>query len=340
MRAYFETKQPKRLAELLKNTDARFRSGGRWQVDAMAALGQCCLNCELFEQAAGYYQEAIVHYQRGPVGRDPNDKMLTDCYRRLATACLRLGKTGEAIRAAAAATLSLPHDQRDANLLRDVIRTVPDLDGCVAGLDREARETGLDSPIVRREIGRAYLGKQELALAIQQLRLAAQLQPNDEEAHEALLECYDQGDKPAAIGEILRWRDFAPRDIELYADLAQRFQATAKPEEAKRARASIVEVLPAEAVSHQRLAEIFQDEDRWAEAIVQWEQVARIGALEPTGLLGLAAAQIHEQHWQEAKATVKKLRQTAWPERFSQEEDRIRRLEQEVDAGRPPRPLP
>jgi tetratricopeptide (TPR) repeat protein len=337
MQAYFKTKQPERLAELLQKTDARFRSGGGWQDGAMAALGKCCLDCELLEQAAGYYREAIAHYQRGRKDRVNNgsdDKTLTAYYCSLATACLRLGKSAEAIDAAAAAVLSLPPDQRDPNLLAEVIGKVPDLDGCVARLDRQARETGLDSPLVRREIGREYSRRGERATGLEQLRLAVELQPGDAETRAALLECYDgAGDKWAAIGEMLRWRDFARRDFQLYADLAERFQAIDQPEEAERARMSIVECLPAEAESHKMLAEILQNEGRWAEASRQWEQVARIRALEPAGLLGLAAAQIHEKRWPEAQATLKKLRQTAWPARFGEVGEQIRGLEQELAAG-------
>jgi tetratricopeptide (TPR) repeat protein len=335
MQAYFKTKQPERLMELLKQTDARFRSGGCWQENVMATLGKCCLDCELFQQAAGYCQEAIAHHQRNRDERGIGDKTLMGYYDSLAKAWVRLGKTAEAIDAAAAALVSLPRDQRERNTLGEVIGEVADLDGYVARLDRQARETGLDSPIIRREIGWTYLGDGNSAMAVQQLRLAAEMQPNDAETHEALLECYDQDDKRAAIGEILRWRDYARRDIQLYADLAVRFQAIGEPEEAERARTSIVEVLPAEAESHQMMAEMFQDEDRWAEAIIQWEQVARIRSLEPTGLLGLAAAQIHEERWQEAKATLKKLRQTAWPARFSEVDAQIRDLEQEIAAPVP-----
>ena len=96
------------------------------------------------------------------------------------------------------------------------------------------------------------------------------------------------------------WRQSSPRDIKLYEDLGTRLRMLGQAAEAERAFTSIVEVLPAEAESHQLLAEIRQRQDRWAEAAVQWQQVARIRSLEPTGLLGLAAALIHEHRWPEA----------------------------------------
>ena len=83
------------------------------------------------------------------------------------------------------------------------------------------------------------------------------------------------------------------------------------------------------------LAEIRQGQNRWAEAVVQWEQVARIRALEPTGLLGLAAAQVHEKQWTDVEATIKKLRAVTWPARFGDVGNRIRELDRKLDAGRP-----
>ena len=101
----------------------------------------------------------------------------------------------------------------------------------------------------------------------------------------------------------------------------------------ERAYTSIVEVLPTEAESHQLLAEIRQRQDRWDEAVVQWEQVARIRALEPTGLLGLAAALIHEHRWDEAAETLVKLNKP-WPTRFSDVQQKTSELQRQLDAGR------
>ena len=106
-----------------------------------------------------------------------------------------------------------------------------------------------------------------------------------------------------------------------------------QPKEAERAYTSIVEMLPAESESHAALAEIRQQQDRWAEAIEQWEQVARIRALEPTGLLRLAAAQIHEKQWNAARDTLKKLNARTWPARFQNVESEIRQLQQQVEQG-------
>ena len=193
----------------------------------------------------------------------------------------------------------------------------------------------MDSPIVRKALGQVYLERREHAKAIRQLTLAVQSQPNDAETYQALLSCYDQmGDRQGAIEQLLRWRDLARRDIKPYEDLANRYQAVGKPGEAERAMTSIVEVLPAEAESHQLLAEIRQGENRWSEAVVQWQQVARIRALEPTGLLGLARALIHELRGEEAAVVLAKLKQTSWPPRFGDVSGQVRALERQLRTGR------
>jgi len=124
------------------------------------------------------------------------------------------------------------------------------------------------------------------------------------------------------------------RDIERYRDLGRRLEALERPGEAERAYTSIVEVLPNESESHALLAEIRQEQDRWPDAIAHWEQVARIRALEPTGLLKLAAAQIHERRWDDAARTVDELKSRSWPPRFRSVQSEVRNLDREIERGR------
>ena len=94
---------------------------------------------------------------------------------------------------------------------------------------------------------------------------------------------------------------------------------------------------PNESESHTLLAEIRQTQGRWPEAIDQWRQVVRVRALEPTGLLKLAEAQLHEKQWDAARQTLEALLAKDWPERFgnvrSQAEDLKRRVETSRAAG-------
>ncbi len=162
--------------------------------------------------------------------------------------------------------------------------------------------------------------------------MAISLQPNDLETHRLLIECLDkQGDKEKAILALLQAVELSRRDIKLYQDLGRRLQG--RPKEVERAYTSIVEVLPSESESHALLAEIRQQQDRWPEALTQWQQVARIRALEPTGLLKLAGAQIHLRQWEPAKESLRKIGARNWPQRFGDVRTQVRQLEEQLKAG-------
>ena len=96
----------------------------------------------------------------------------------------------------------------------------------------------------------------------------------------------------------------------------------------------IVEVLPNESEGHELLASIRQSQGRWADAIGHWEQVAKIRALEPTGLIGLASAQVHERQFDKAAETVGKLKARVWPANFPDAANRIADLERQVQSGK------
>ena len=100
-----------------------------------------------------------------------------------------------------------------------------------------------------------------------------------------------------------------------------------QPEMAERAYTAIVEMQPNESESHTMLAEIRQEQDRWNDAINHWRRVADLRALEPTGLISLAKAQLHEKQWDAAGETIRKLRQRSWPSRFDRADTEIRNLE-------------
>ena len=85
-----------------------------------------------------------------------------------------------------------------------------------------------------------------------------------------------------------------------------------------------------EAENHAALAEYRQKQNRWDEAIQQWSDVAKLRALEPTGLLKLAEAQLHQKQWDTARATIDKLQRTEWPSRFSDVANQTRRLQEQL----------
>jgi hypothetical protein len=74
------------------------------------------------------------------------------------------------------------------------------------------------------------------------------------------------------------------------------------------------------------MSAIHQRQDRCDDAIRHWKQVHRIRSLEPTGLLKLAEAQIHQNQSAAADATLDQLEETKWPPRFSNVHQEVRRL--------------
>lgn len=339
LHAYFRTNRPEQLLALLKQTDEHFHAEGRWNEAAMVALAHSCLENQLFKQSVAYYDELIPLHQRTQPNRGIGNGTLATYYAHLAEAHAGLKDTAAAVEAAGGAIVAWgpTHQSRASALatMRRVLEQSPDLDAYVAKLDKQTAETGLDNAIVRKALGQVYMTKNKLDQAIAQLKIAVELQPNDEETHQTLVTCYDRKkDAAGAIQQVIATLELQRRKIDLFQDLGRRLNEAKQPAEAERAYTSVVEALPNESESHAMLAEIRQQQNRWPEAGQQWQQVARIRALEPTGLLKLAAVQIHEKQWDEAAATVDKLQKTRWPSRFSNVENEARNLAQQITAGR------
>jgi hypothetical protein len=333
MNAYFHANRSNDLLALLKRTDAFWHEKDRWTEHAMVALGASCLENQLYAQSAAYYNEAIPLHQRTHPHRGIGNGTLSDYYAHLARAYSGQGKTAEGVDAASAAVVSwgsMQHNRTQAlESLRQVLRDSANLDGYVTALDKQTAASGLDSAVIRKALGQVYLEKRAFAKAITQFGQAISLQPNDAETHKLLIDCHDkQGNNPGAILALLDAVQLLRRDIALYEQLGHRLGK--EPKEAERAYTSIVEVLPAESESHALLAEVRQKQGRWPEAIVQWEHVARIRELEPTGLLKLAEAQIHEGQWDRVAQTVRKLKARTWPARFNTVGADVRKLEEQV----------
>jgi tetratricopeptide (TPR) repeat protein len=212
--------------------------------------------------------------------------------------------------------------------LKEVIRQARDLDQYVQELNQEAEESKQDKPIVRKAIGQVYAEKKEYEKALAQLKLAVEFLPNDAETHQELIVCLDKlGNKSGAIEQLLNSLQLNPRKIDLYRDLGKRLGEIGRKNDVERAYTSIVEVLPHESEGHAMLAQIRQEQNRWKDAASHWERVASIRSLEPTGLLNLAAAQIHLKQWNKAGETIAKLMERTWPPRFGDVRDQIRKLD-------------
>jgi tetratricopeptide (TPR) repeat protein len=339
LRAYFHAGRQADLLAQLKQADAYFHEKDRWTEGAMAALANGTLDTELFEQSAAYFKEVVGLRERTAPRRGVGDGVLSGYYAGLARAYSGLGRTADAVEAAGGAVVSWGADQHNrtqalATLLQ-VLRDAHDLDTYAASLDRKAAETGQDTPLVRKLAGQVYAERGKHREAITQLQLAADLQPNDAETHSLLVAQFDTlHDAEGAYHQLLHAAELSRRDIKLYQEMGKRLESLARPREVERAYTSVVEMTPNESEGHALLAEVRQQQNHWPEAIAEWEQVARIRALEPTGLLKLAAAQVHERQWDEARETVKKLRSRGWPARFGNVDQQASELEQQIAAGR------
>ena len=332
MHAYFRTGDKTALLSLLKQTDGFFHEKDRWNEGVMAPLAASCVENQLYAQAVAYYEELIPLHQRTHANRGIGNGVLSSYYANAAQAYAGLGKTKEAVDNASGAVVSwAPNQQQRKNALNALVQVLvaaPNLDAYVVELNQEK----LQSAVVRKAIGEAYVQRGNHAAAIPQYQLAFELQPNDKEISQALIACYDKvGDREGAVRQLFQAVELSRRDVTLYEQLGQRLVELKQPGEAERAFTSIVEMLPNESESHALLAEVRQRQDRWSDAIAHWERVATIRALEPTGLLKLAAAQIHEMALDDAAATIRKLRQKPWPQRFGDVEQQVRELEKKME---------
>jgi tetratricopeptide (TPR) repeat protein len=278
-----------------------------------------------------YYGELIPLRKRTARRSRGGDGTLSNYYQRLAQAHVALNQTVKAVDAASGAIVVWSGNQRNRNQavgnLRNILKQAQDLDAYSAHLDEQAEESGLENPILRKAVGQVYMEKKQFKKAIRQLSLAVEVQPNDGETHKLLVQAYDRmDDREGALKQMLASIQLSRRDINLYRDIAQRYQKMGDAIRAERAYQSIVEMRASESESHAMLAGIRQGQNRWQDAIHHWKQVHRIRSLEPTGLMKLAEAQIHEKLWPDALRTIKLLQSKEWPSRFSNVDNQVRNL--------------
>jgi autotransporter-associated beta strand protein len=333
MVAYHRARRPDQLLALVKSTDAHFHEGGRWTDGNVAEFGKTCGACELHEKAVAYLTEAISLHQRAHGQVVLGDGTLSDWYQHLAGAHSALGHTKEAVDAASGAIVCWSSQQNERRYaldhLKGVLRGAKDLPEYIKQLDAEAEKSGQDSAILRKAIGQVLQERKEFKPAIAQLEIAVQLEPTDKEIRPALIACRDAtGDKAGGTRELLKLIELDSHNLPLYQQLAERL--TDQPAEAERTVTSIIEAGPQEAENHTALAEIRQKQNRWDEAIDQWAEVAKLRSLEPTGLVKLAEAQIHQSRWDAARQSIEKLQRAEWPSRFGDINNQTRQLQEKL----------
>ena len=311
-------------AEALAFLDASeklLKTEKRWNEASLATLAKACLDAEFHDRSVLYYDELISLHQRTRARRGIGNSTLANYYRYLAQAQSALGQIDKAVDAASAAVIAWGANSTSrAKALRTLARVVgkaKDLDAFVAKHDKEVADTGLDAPLMRKIFGKVYLNKGEARKAVVQLLLARKLQPADEETHKHLLAAFDQqADTKGAVAALISSIKFSPRTLSLYENLGKRYQLQGDKDGAERAWTSMVEALPDEAQSHGKLAAIREGQERFKDAVVQWQQVTRIRSLEPDGWLSLASAQIKAGDKSQARSTLDTILKKSWHSRF------------------------
>lgn len=332
--AYHHTSRPNQRDELIVETDELFRNGGRWTESSLRELSACVHEISLHELTVKYVNELIPLHQRNQPNRGIGQGSLPRYYMWLANAHSKLKHTERAIDAAAAAIVSWGprNDQRTEaiDMLNTVTREAADLDEYVALMDRRAQESGEDSSVIRRSIGQAYAVRGEQKKAIDQLRIAVELQPGDLRTHQLLIAAYAAVDD--LDGEVRQWLaliDIDRHNLQNYTELEKRLRDD--EELAERAATAVVEAAPNEAEHHQELAKIRSRQKRYADAVLHWQKVAELRALEPNGLINLAKAQLLNDQAALAQKTMKQIQDQVWPSRF---DDEIREAVREFDRLR------
>ena len=328
--AYFYAQRPEQMQTLLTATHDYFHQEGRWTEGSAVQLASTCVEIQQPEQARSYFTEAIVLHQRANPGSGLNDGILSSYYQQLAQVESTLHHTREAVEATISAIVCWDARSRERSAtiqsLNGVLNAAQDLDAFVTAQNAAANESGQDNPILRKALGQTYQARGEHAKAIAQFLLTLDLQPNDRETRQALVTSFDASDNPAAATlQLRKLIDLQSHDLTLYKQLADRMKGD--PVEAERAATSIIESSPNEAESHTAMAELRQTQNRWLEAIPHWQQVARYRKLEPTGLLKLAEAQIHEKQFVAARKTLATLKRNEWPSHFRDVDSQVRQLE-------------
>ena len=332
--AYYRSSRPEQGKKLYDETLALCRQSGRWTEYNISQLARCVHDLRLNQPTIDLLGELIPVHQRNHPTRGIGHGTLSTYYTWLADAHSALKQTAKAVDAAAGAIVSWGprYSQRvtAVSKLDSVTLSAPDLPKFVATLNEKAKETGQDSAIIRRSIGQAFLKQKKFKLAIEQLKIAVELQPGDVETQKALISAYDSArDDKGAVRQLLSLIDIDRHNLEHYQSLERRLRDD--EEQAERAATAVIEASPMEAEHHEVLARLRDIQERYREAVLHWRQVSQLRSLEPNGLIHLAQSQIRAGNTDAAKETITRLQKTDWPSRFETEvRDAVSRLNRQA----------
>lgn len=339
VRALFETGQTEEAKSLLAATEKLFRDKKVWHVNVIARLADVAREGRYYDKGAALYEEAIRMFERGGARHWNYRHTLSGYYTQWARCLTALNRMDEAVDAASAAVVAWGRDQNNRRQalaeLQRVFRKMGDgVDDYVGRWNQKVAKTGLDAPVIRKMLGLVYMDSRRWPEAIQQLQIARELQPNDAEVHANLVKCFDRkGDGAGASHALLTSIAMSPMNLSLYTDLGRRLERAGDKVAAERAYTTMVEVKPNEAESHRLLGQLREQQRRYPDAVVQWQQVVRIRSREPDGWLSLGHAQVKAGQLDAARKTVDHLLKTEWDKRFENVDAQARQLAQLVERS-------
>lgn len=282
-------------------------------VDVRMKLGWAALDVNLLEESVAILRDAIQIHTRSSASRGIGDGVLGRAYQNLALALARLGRTGEAIDAAAGALIAYAPRQSEQHeaqeTLRQVLRDAEDLGAVIAAFDAEALRSGRENPQLRRALGEVLAAKGDRVRAAEQLLLAAELVPEDAELQELCLTALDAAGRGAeAEARLLSLARSSVAARARWIELATRYATRGAADAAERARTSVVEAAPLEAEGYAALAAERERLQDHTQALAQWSAVAELETLAPRGALGRARALLALGRMEEARAELAALR--------------------------------
>ncbi len=321
----------KAALHFLKSSRKLLEDGKQWSEWVAAAMAYSAHQGELYEAADELFSEAIVAHRRNAYAQGVGDGTLADYYANQARARSKLGRTVDAVDAASSAIVAWGPD-RDSRVyaletLREVLRESKDLAGYVKRFEAEVEKTGLENPLIRRLLAELLLERKVCKEALAHLDAALLAAPEDGDllaARVRVLDCL--GDKTGARAALASQLANAPYDLALYRELGQRFADAGEEGLAERAWTGVVEILPGEAESHRELAQVREEQGRWADAVAQWEHVVRLRGEDPDGYFRLAEACLRAGRFLRAGQVAAKLLKTDWHADFGDIESRAREL--------------
>ena len=311
----------KAWTRLLADTEADFTKEGIWGWNAQTTFAGACQRCGAWDDAVRLFETGIDGYMDAGRQQPRGDASLSAWYSGLAEAYAGLGDTAKAVDAASGAVVAWGRNQtqRSAALgtLTKVLMSAKDLDGYIKEFERQVEETGLENPTVRKALGKVLMVQKEDAAALRQFEHALEISRWDTEVLDSVVEIHRRGKRYRKAAEArLRACRAVPVEFACWDKAAALYAEAGDAAAAERARTSIVEAAPDEADAHEALARLFQDEGRWLDALGRWRQVVRLREQAPAGYLGMAAAAVKAQVWDEADRAVDHILSRVWPQVF------------------------